>query len=96
MVKKLFVGGLSYKTTENALGEVFAKAGHVEVVRIVLDRITGQSRGFGFVEMGSPDEADRAVCELNGASVDGRSITVSPAREKSIGSGASMGHRPSY
>jgi cold-inducible RNA-binding protein len=79
MSKKLYVGNLSFETTESDLDALFAQVGTVESVRIISDRNTGRSRGFGFVEM-NPEDASRAIEELNGKNVDGRALTVNEAR----------------
>lgn len=80
MGNKLYVGGLSYATTEAQLEEVFAAHGTVESARVITDKFTGRSRGFGFVEMGSEAEAQKAIEALNGTELDGRSLTVNEAR----------------
>ena len=80
MAKKLYVGGLSYDTTENALKEAFSQAGTVESATIIIDKISGRSKGFGFVEMSSDEEAQKAIETLNGKELDGRNITVNEAR----------------
>ena len=80
MAKKLYVGGLSYDTTEDALKETFSQAGTVESATIITDRTTGRSKGFGFVEMSSDEEAKKAIEILNGKELDGRNITVNEAR----------------
>lgn len=80
MAKKLFVGGLPYSTTDQELKDLFAQAGTVESATIINDKMTGRSKGFGFVEMSSDDEAVKAVEMLNGKDVGGRSITVNEAR----------------
>lgn len=80
MSKKLYVGGLSYDTVENALKETFAQAGTVESATIIMDRMSGRSKGFGFVEMSSDEEAQKAIEMFNGTELDGRSITVNEAR----------------
>lgn len=80
MAKKLFVGGISYSTTEDVLRDAFAQAGTVESASIILDRMTGRSKGFGFVEMASDDEAQKAVEMWNGKELDGRTLTVNEAR----------------
>ena len=85
MAVKLFVGGLSFSTSNDRLREVFAAVGSVESAAVVTDRDTGRSRGFGFVEMASPEDAEQAISKLNGTSVDGRTIQVE--RAKSPGSG---------
>ena len=80
MSVKLFVGSLAWATTDESLAAHFAKAGSVASARVVKDRETGRSRGFGFVEMSSNEEAQAAVSSLNGSDLDGRNITVSEAR----------------
>ena len=80
MAKRLFVGNLNYTTTEETVRALFAEAGQVESVSLVTDRETGQSRGFGFVEMATEDEAREAIARLNGREVDRRKITVNEAR----------------
>ena len=80
MAKKLFVGGLSYDTTENTLKETFSKAGTVESAIIITDKISGRSKGFGFVEMSSEEEAQKAIETFNGKELNGRNITVNEAR----------------
>lgn len=82
MAKKLFVGGLAWTTTDETLSAFFAKAGTVTSANVVKDRYTGKSRGFGFVEMSSDEEADKAVAELNGQALDGRNISVNEARPR--------------
>jgi cold-inducible RNA-binding protein len=79
MSKKLYVGNLSFETTEADLDVLFAPIGEVESVRIITDRNTGQSRGFGFVEM-NHEGAQKAISELNGKEIDGRALTVNEAR----------------
>jgi RNA recognition motif-containing protein len=80
MAKKLYVGGLSYDTVENTLRELFAQAGTVESATIIMDKMSGRSKGFGFVEMSSEDEARKAIEMFNGKELDGRSVTVNEAR----------------
>lgn len=97
--KKLYVGSLPYTTTEEELHEIFSPYGEVVSVRIISDRMTGRSKGFGFVEMAIGDEADRAVQELNGASLKGRTLIVNEARpeekrERSTGPRQDEGFRP--
>ena len=82
MAKKLFVGGLAWTTTDEGLSALFAKAGTVTSANVVKDRYTGKSRGFGFVEMSSDEEADKAIAELNGQALDGRNISVNEARPR--------------
>jgi len=85
MGRRLFVGNLSYETTEISLRELFGQAGNVAEAKIVLDRDTGRPRGFGFVEMSSDGEARDAIDRLNTRELDGRAITVSEAQERSGG-----------
>ena len=85
MGRKLFVGNLSFETTDIDLKEAFSKAGTCDTASVVKDRMTGRSRGFGFVEMGSDSDAQRAIAELNGRELRGRMISVSEARERSEG-----------
>jgi len=82
MARKLFVGGLPYRTTNDELRDAFAKAGEVASASIVTDRETGRSRGFGFVEMANDGDADSAIQMWNGKEFDGRTLTVSDARPK--------------
>lgn len=93
MAHKLFVGGLPFSTSEERLREVFAQAGNVESAVVVTDRGTGRSRGFGFVEMSTSEEADQAVTKLNGKDLDGRQLKVE--RAKSSDSGGPGGARRS-
>lgn len=79
----LFVGNLTFNTTSDDLQRMFATHGQVEKAQVIADRDTGRSRGFGFVEMSSRDEADAAIESLNGSDVDGRSLTVNIAKERS-------------
>jgi len=91
MTKKLYVGNLSFQTTESDLDALFAQAGEVESVRIVTDRDTGRSRGFGFVEM-SEENAEKAISQFNGTELDGRALTINEARPQvSRDSGKSRG-----
>lgn len=80
MGKKLYVGNLSFSITEESLQQLFAQAGTVESATVITDRATGRSKGFGFVEMSSDQEATDAIAKLNGTDVEGRAITVSEAR----------------
>lgn len=82
MNKKLFVGSLAWATTDESLKTAFEAAGTVESATVLTDRATGRSKGFGFVEMSSPDEAAKAIEMLNGKDLDGRPITVAEARPK--------------
>ena len=80
MNTKLYVGNLSYDTTENDLQDLFAKHGPVQEVRIMQDRATGRARGFGFVTMATPEGAQAAIAARNGADFQGRALTVNEAR----------------
>ncbi len=80
MSKKLYVGNLPYSSTEEELKEMFGRVGAVESVSIIMDRFSGKSKGFGFVEMASEDDASKAISEINGSEVGGRKIVVSEAR----------------
>ena len=80
MGKKLYVGGLSYDTAEDTLKQTFAEAGTVESVKIIMDRDSGRSKGFGFVEMTTNEEAAKAIELFNGKDLDGRSLTVNEAK----------------
>jgi RNA recognition motif-containing protein len=80
MAKKLYVGGLSYNTTQQVLQDTFAKAGQVTSATIIMDRMTGRSKGFGFVEMANDNEAQAAIDMFNGKDLDGRNLTVNEAR----------------
>jgi RNA recognition motif-containing protein len=85
MSKKLFVGGLSWGTSEEGLREAFAAFGEVTEAKIIMDRDTGRSRGFGFVTFANPDEAENALQQLNGTNLDGRTIRVDNAQESGRG-----------
>jgi len=80
MSKKLYVGGLSYDTTEDSLQTAFSEAGSVESAKIITDRMSGRSKGFGFVEMSSEEEAKKAIEMWNGKEFEGRTLTVNEAR----------------
>lgn len=80
MAKRLYVGGLSYNTTQNGLRDAFAQVGAVKDATIVMDKMTGRSRGFGFVEMENDTDADKAIETWNGKELDGRRLTVNEAR----------------
>jgi cold-inducible RNA-binding protein len=92
-MNKLYVGNLSYNTTENDLQDTFAAHGTVVQANLMTDRVTGRARGFGFVTMSTPEEAQNAVTALNGVSLDGRALTVNIARprEERAGGGSSGG-----
>ncbi len=80
MATKLYVGGLSYNTTDDGLKQAFAQAGTVVSASVIMDKMSGRSRGFGFVEMGSDDEAQAAISMWDGKELDGRAIKVNEAR----------------
>ena len=81
MSKRIYVGNLSYQTTENDLTNLFEEVGQVESVNVITDRDTGRSKGFAFVEMSSED-ADKAITQFNGTEVNGRALTVNEARPR--------------
>jgi RNA recognition motif-containing protein len=85
MGNKLYVGNLSYEVQDRDLQELFAQHGTVSSARVVMDRDSGRSKGFGFVEMGSDEEAQGAISALNGQEVSGRALTVNEARPKEEG-----------
>ena len=87
MAKKLYVGNLSYEVSDGDLATMFAAFGTVQSAQIIMDRDTGRSKGFGFVEMSSDQEAQAAITGLNGKEVGGRSLTVNEARPKTEGGG---------
>ena len=80
MAKKLYVGGISYSTNDSALKDAFAQSGNVVSATIIMDKMTGRSKGFGFVEMSSDEEANSAIELWNGKELDGRKLTVNEAR----------------
>jgi cold-inducible RNA-binding protein len=82
MGKKLYVGNLAYSVTDGRLEQMFAGHGSVQSARVILDRLTRRSKGFGFVEMGSDQEAQAAITALNGQQVDGCSLTVNEAKPR--------------
>ena len=99
MSNKLFVGNLSFNTTENDLNDAFAAFGTVTETNLMMDRTTGRPRGFGFVTMGSADEAQKAIEGMNGKDMDGRALTVNiakPREERSGGGGGGGGGRRRY
>jgi RNA recognition motif-containing protein len=102
MNTKLFVGNLSFNTTENDLQDAFAAHGVVTEANLMTDRDTGRPRGFAFVTMASPEEAQKAIDAMNGANLDGRSLTVNAARPKEERSGGGFrggrdrSSRPAY
>jgi cold-inducible RNA-binding protein len=99
-MKNLFVGNMSFQTTESELTELFKPFGQITRVRVVMDRETGRARGFAFVEMPNDEEASKAIAALDGASIGGRNIKVNEARPKEAGgfrpggSGRPSGGRP--
>jgi len=80
MAKKLYVGGLSYDTTDATLKETFSAAGTVESSTVIIDKMSNRSKGFGFVEMSTEEEAQKAIEMFNGKAIDGRNVTVNEAR----------------
>ncbi len=96
MAKKLFVGGIPYSSTEDALRALFGKIGTVESVAIITDRMTGRSKGFGFVEMSNDDEATKAIETLNDTDFEGRKISVKEAQPKAPREGGFGGGRGGY
>ncbi len=82
MGKKIYVGNLTYGVTDSALEQMFAPHGAVQSAQVIMDRDTGRSKGFGFVEMGSDQEAQGAIAAMNGKEVDGRSLTVNEAKPR--------------
>jgi RNA recognition motif-containing protein len=98
MGKKLYVGNLAYSVSDGDLQQIFAAHGSVQSAQVIMDRDTGRSKGFGFVEMGSDAEAQAAIQALNGAEVEGRTLTVNEARPKTEGGrgGGGGGGRGGY
>jgi len=90
-MKNIFVGNLSFHTTEDSVRSLFEQFGTVERVNLITDRETGQARGFGFVEMSVNSDADRAIAALNGQQLDGRALNVNEARPKPEGGGGGRG-----
>jgi RNA recognition motif-containing protein len=91
MGKKLYVGNLTYGVTDSTLSQLFEAHGTVQSAQVIMDRDTGRSKGFGFVEMGSDQEAQAAIQALNGKEMDGRALTVNEARPKTEGGGGRGG-----
>ena len=87
MATKLYVGNLSYQMTDQELNDLFSEAGNVASAQVVTDRYTSQSRGFGFVEMASEDEAQQAIAAINGRNVGGRALVVNESRPREGGGG---------
>ena len=92
MGKKLYVGNLAYGVSDSDLQQLFEPHGTVQSAQVIMDRDTGRSKGFGFVEMGSDQEAQAAIAALNGKEVGGRSLTVNEARPKTEGGGGRGGY----
>ncbi len=92
----LYVGNLSYHTTESALNDLFSNYGEVQSAKIIMDRDTGRSKGFGFVEMSDRGEGEKAIAELNGTDVDGRQIKVNEAKPRNNDRGGGGGGRGRY
>lgn len=91
MGKKLYVGNLAYSVGDSELQQIFEAHGSVQSAQVIMDRDTGRSKGFGFVEMGSDQEAQAAIAALNGKEVEGRALTVNEARPKTEGGGRGGG-----
>jgi RNA recognition motif-containing protein len=96
MSNKIYVGNLPYSIDDSALRHNFSEYGTVSSAKVMMDRDSGRSKGFGFVEMGTADEAQAAINGLNGMSVGGRSIVVNISRPKEAGSGAGYGNGGGY
>ena len=96
MGRNLYVGNLPYSANQQTLQDAFSQCGTVDSVKLITDRDTGQSKGFGFVEMSSDAEAQKAIQELNGSSLEGREITVNEARPQQKRSGGGGGGRGGY
>ncbi len=82
MATKLYIGNLSFDTTENDIRDLFSAFGTVTSCNLIMDRMTDRSRGFAFVEMSSPEEAEKAIAEMNGKDVAGRALTVNEAKPR--------------
>ena len=91
MGRKLYVGNLPYSADQQSLTEIFSRCGTVDSVNVIADRDTGRSKGFGFIEMSSDSEAQKAIQELNGADCDGRPMTVNEAKPQKKRSGGGRG-----
>jgi cold-inducible RNA-binding protein len=98
MAKKIYVGNLSFRTTEADISDMFGNLGKIESVQIITDRDTGQSKGFGFVQMSDDAAAEKAIAQFNGKEVNGRKLTVNEARpmEKRNFGGSGGGGRDRY
>jgi RNA recognition motif-containing protein len=93
MAKKLYVGNLSYSTTEDDLRDAFSKIGEVQSVKLIVDPTNGRSKGFGFIEMASNEDGDKAIAALNGTTLSDRTITVNEAKPQQPRSGFGGGGR---
>ncbi len=98
MSKKLYVGNLPYSATDQSLTDTFSECGSVQSAKVIMDRDSGRSKGFGFVEMSTEDEASQAISRFNGTQMDGRAMTVSEAkpqapRDNNRGGGGGYGSR---
>ena len=93
MNTKLYIGNLNFSTTENDLQDTFAKCGGVTSVNLIMDRMSGQSKGFGFIEMPSEDEAKAAIQALHGTALKGRTLNVNEARPRADGGGGGRDRR---
>lgn len=96
MAKRLFVGGLPYSITDSQLNDMFAQIGAVVSATVITDRMTGRSMGFGFVEMGKDEDADKAIQTLNGTEIEGRKIAVNEARPRPDRSERNFGPRRDF
>jgi len=94
MASKLYIGGLAYSTTSEGLREFFTQCGNVLSATVITDRFSGQSRGFGFVEMNTAEEAQASISQLNGRELDGRRITVEISNPQAARTGGGGGSRP--
>ena len=94
MASKLYIGGLAYSTTSEGLREFFTQCGNVLSATVITDRFSGQSRGFGFVEMNTAEEATASISQLNGRELDGRRITVEISNPQAARTGGGGGSRP--
>jgi cold-inducible RNA-binding protein len=96
MNKKLYVGGLSYSVTDDQLRQLFVSHGGVESAKVITDRESNRSRGFGFVEMSTQEEAEKAITALNGTQLDGRSLTVNMSKPREDSGRGGGGQRDRY
>jgi RNA recognition motif-containing protein len=96
MNKKLYVGGLAYSVTDDQLRQLFVSHGSVESAKVITDRESNRSRGFGFVEMSTQEEAEKAISALNGTQLDGRSLTVNMSKPREDSGRGGGGQRDRY